>query len=193
MIKNLLKSAQMTGQCQIDVKMSVISPPQNVQLLANSAPSMTLLPSTTMPDALTCTIFVASAKTIHASLTKSAGGISPTPPPHVSMFYQRIGFLVLDEVDRLLLTKKKHEKRQAPPTTVAITVSGKSGKSVEGGSRSGGMHGCFSELLGSEVTFRVAQLKHCVAGSSHTITLLHAPLTLVFSTRNPRPSWPRTF
>ncbi|GMH79706.1 hypothetical protein TL16_g08235 [Triparma laevis f. inornata] len=97
----------LTKKGRLDIKLAVISPPQNVHLLETGAASLTSDSSGAANEAATCTIFVGSAKQIHGSLTRSTGGLSPTPPPLVTEFYKNAGFVVLDEVDRLLLGKKK--------------------------------------------------------------------------------------
>ncbi|GMH94368.1 hypothetical protein TrST_g2699 [Triparma strigata] len=96
---------------RIDLKVAVITPPQNVHLLSTGSPSQTSDNGAgASNDATTSTIFIGSAKQVHGSLSRSTGGLSPTPPPLVDEFYKGVGFLVLDEVDRLLLNKKKKGK-----------------------------------------------------------------------------------
>ena len=110
-IRNVIASS---GQVRgLDIKVCVVSPPQNLHLLSVSAPSLTSPPMATTNNDRTSTIFVGSAKSLHSSLTRGksgydGGGISPTPPPLVERFYGRVGFLVLDEVDRLLLEKRRN-------------------------------------------------------------------------------------
>ena len=119
----------------IDLRVAVVSPPQNVHLLSTSTASLTCPPTASTSNGKTSTIFVGSAKSLHASLTRVESldgvGICPTPPPLVDRFYKSVGFVVLDEVDRLLLNGKgrtggrgkERHKHQRPASAIASSVA----------------------------------------------------------------------